>query len=141
VNSPGPQPIGPIVARITARALAPSFPTPEAELAYAVARGSMALTLAEVSVLARYKDLGEAHQRIAEMRRSITVWRHIHDQLRRRIHELTITNARARLPWNVIMARAHDINASQTLDEAEVTAIAEAAVYETLPDRRRRHGA
>jgi hypothetical protein len=38
------------------------------------------------------------------------------------------------------MAQAHDINASQTLDEAEVTAIVEWAVYETLPDRRRRYG-
>jgi len=132
------KPIGPIVERILLRAT--GFPSFEAELGYAVARGSMSTTLADISVLARYKDIDEAHQRLREMRRSVTVWREIRDQLRRRIHELTVTNARARLPWGALMAQAHDINASQTLDEAEVTAIVEWAVYETLPDRRRRHG-
>jgi len=116
----------------------PSF---EAQLGYAVARGTMPLVLADLSVLARYKDLDEAHQRVTEMRRAAAGWRHIRDQLKRRIHELTVANARARLPWNAIMAQAHEVNRSQTLHEGEVTAIVEWAVYETLPDRRRQNGA
>ena len=39
------------------------------------------------------------------------------------------------------MAQAHEVNRAQTLDETEVTAIVAAAVYDSLPDRRRKHGA
>jgi hypothetical protein len=117
------------------------FPTLEAELGYAVARGRLTPALAHVVILARYKDSDEALRRAEEMHHSAAVWRHISDQLRLRVRELTTANARARLPWNVLMAQAHEINRSQTLDEPEVTAIVEDTVYDSLPDRRRNNGA
>ena len=120
------------------------FPSFEAELGHAVARGWINLTMADVAILAHYPDVDAAARHAAEVRKSAAVWHHIHDQLRLRIRELTLANARASLPWNVLMAQAHDINRSRTIDEAEVTAIVEAAVYDSLPDklpdRRRRHG-
>ena len=120
------------------------FPTFEAELGYAIARGRISLTMADVAILARYPDIDEAAQHAREVRKSADTWRHIADQLRLRIRELTMANARARLPWNAIMAQAHEVNRSQTLDEREVTAIVEAAVYDSLPDttpdKGRRHG-
>jgi 3-phenylpropionate/cinnamic acid dioxygenase small subunit len=116
----------------------PSF---AAELGYAVAREWLTLTLADVAILARYSNIDEAARHAREMRESAAIWRHTRDQLRLRIRELTTTNARARLPWNAIMAQAHDINQSQTLDEPEVTAIVTETIYDTLPDARRRgHG-
>ena len=100
--------------------------------------------MADVAILARYPDVDEAARHAAEVRKSADTWRHIHDQLRLRIRELTLANTRAKLPWNALMAQAHEINRSRTLDEAEVTAIVEAAVYDSLPDKlpdkRRRHG-
>ena len=103
------------------------FPTFEAELGYAIARGWITLTLADVAILVRYPDIEEAKRHAREVRKSADSWRHIHRQLRLRIRELTIANARARLPWNALMAQAHEINRSQALDEREVTAIVEAA--------------
>ena len=115
----------------------PSF---EAELGHAVARGWLTPTMAEVAILARYRDIDEATKHAREMRKSAATWQQIHEQLRQRIRELTQANIRARLPWNVLMAQAHDINQSQTLDEQEVTAIVTATVHDSLPDRRRGHG-
>jgi hypothetical protein len=117
------------------------FPTPEAELAYAVARGSMSLTLADISVLSRYRDLGVARQHIAELRQSITVWRHIRAQLTQRIIDVTRAHVAIHAPKNVILARAHDINAGQTIDEREVNAIVAATVWETMPQPPRRTNA
>jgi hypothetical protein len=116
-------------------------PSLEAELGHAVARGWLTLTLADAAVLARYPTEAEAVSHASEVRRSAAAWRHIRDALALRIHELTATNARARLPWNALMAQAHEVNRTQTLNEAEVTAIVEAAVYDSLPERRRKHGA
>jgi uncharacterized coiled-coil DUF342 family protein len=107
------------------------FPSFEAELGYAVARGWLSLTLADVAILARYPDVDEARQYAREVRRSVASWRHIRDQLRLRIRELTNTLANADTARNVIMAQAHDINQSQTLDEQEVTAIVDAAISAT----------
>jgi hypothetical protein len=121
------------------------FPTFEAELGYAVARGWTNLTLADVAILARYPDIDEAAQHAREVRKAADTWRHIADQLRLRIRELTTANARAGLPKNAIMAEAHEINRSRTLDEAEVTAIVEAAIataeepWQPIRRRKRRH--
>ena len=130
------KPIGPIVERILV--LATGFPSFEAELGYAVARGTMTLTLADISVLARHKDLNEARQKVAEMRRSVTVWRHIRDQLAIRIADETRAQMSVKAPKNVILARAHDINASQTLHEWEVNEIVVQTVWENLPIAPRR---
>jgi len=124
------KPIMPGVARH------PSF---EAELGYAVARGTMPLVLADLSVLARYKDLDEARQRVAEMRRAAAVWQHIRSQLAIRIADETRANMRVRAPKNAILGRAHDINASQTLHEREVNDIVVETVWENLPVARRHH--
>ena len=118
-----------------------TFPTFEAELGHAVARGRLTLTMADAAILARYHDPDEANARAREVRRSAAAWRHTREQLAIRIQELTAANARARQPWNAIMAQAHEVNRAQTLDETEVTAIVAAAVYDSLPDRRRKHGA
>ena len=121
------------------------FPTFEAELGYAVARGWMNLTMADVALLARYPDVAEAAQHAREVRRSADTWTHIRDQLRIRIHDLTTANLAAGLPRNAIMAQAHDINRSQTLGEAEVTAIVNAAItaaeepWQPIRRRKRRH--
>jgi hypothetical protein len=123
----------PIIPGVTRH---PSF---EDELGYAVARGTMPLVLADLSVLARYKDLDEAHQRVKEMRRSVTVWRHIRDQLATRIADETRVQMRVRAPKNVILARAHDINASQIMHEREVNDIVVETVWENLPVARRHH--
>jgi 3-methyladenine DNA glycosylase AlkC len=117
------------------------FPTFEAELGYAVARGWTNLTMADAAILARTTDDAEAKRMAIAVRRSAAAWHHIREQLALRISELTSANARARLPWNVLMAQAHEVNRTRTLDEAEVTAIVETAVYENLPDRRRKRGA
>ena len=118
------------------------FPTFEAELGYAVARGWTNLTMADAAILARTTDDAEVKRMAIAVRRSATAWTHIREKLALRISELTTANARARLPWNMLMAQAHEVNRTQTLDEAEVNAIVEAAVYESLPDkpRRRRYG-
>jgi hypothetical protein len=110
-----------------------TFPSFEAELGYAVARGSMSMTLAEISVLARYKDLGVARQHIAELRRSVAVWREIRERLIQLIIDVTRAHVGFRAPKNVILARAHDINASQTLHEREVNEIVVATVWDCLP--------
>ena len=124
------------------------FPTFEAELGYAIARGWMHPDpgrRGDPRPISGYRG-GEA-QHAREVRKSADTWRRIHRHtIRLRVRELTTANANARLPWNAIMAQAHEINRSQTLDEAEVTAIVEAAVYDSLPDsltntpKGRRHG-
>lgn len=114
------------------------FPSMEAELGYAVARGRIPLALADVSILARYKDLDEARQRAADMRRSIAVWQHIRSALETRVRDEVRANMRARAAKNVILAKAHDVNASQTLDEDQVTGIVLDEVWRNLPDAPRR---
>ena len=120
------------------------FPTFEAELGYAVARGWMNLTLADVAILARYPDVNEAKRHAREVRRSAAVWRHARTQLILRIHELTLANAATGQPRNVIMAQAHDLNGTQVLSEEEVNEAVLTAIHDRLPDSptggRRVHG-
>ena len=114
------------------------FPSFEAELGYAVARGAISLALADLSILARYKDLDEARQRVKEMRRSVTLWRQMRSQLANRIRSEVLTQMSAKAPKNVILACAHDINASQILHEREVNEIVVETVWENLPAAPRR---
>ena len=119
------------------------FPSFEAELGYAVARGWINLTMADVAILARYPDMDAAARHATEVRKSAAVWGHIRKQLRLRISEMTTANLNADIPKNEIMAKAHDINRAQTLSEEEVNETVLAAIHDRLPDSptgRRAHG-
>lgn len=120
------------------------FPTFEAELGYAVARGWTNLTMADVAILARYRDDAEAAAHAKEVRRSAAAWRHIRKQLVLRISDLTAASARVHAPKNVILAQAHEVNQSQALSEQEVNETVLRVLWDSLPDApyepgRRRH--
>lgn len=114
------------------------FPSFEAELGYAVSRGFLNLTLADVSILARCKSVDQASESAREVRKSARVWGHIRAGIALRIQEITRANIARRQPKNVILAEAHEINRSQTLSEPEVNEIVLAEVWESLPDSPRR---
>lgn len=117
------------------------FPTFEAEIGHAVALGRVSQTLADISVLARYKDLEEARAKAKTVRRVVSIWKHALEQLRLRIRDVVRENVRAKQPKNVVLAKAHEINASQNLSEEEVNAIVVEEVFWSLPEApRRRHG-
>lgn len=109
----------------------PSF---EAELGYAVARGRMPLALADMSILARYRDMDEATRQAMEVRRGIKVWEHILDALETRIRDEVRMQMRVKAPKNVILARCHDINAGQIIAEGQVNEIATNEVWQNLPE-------
>lgn len=116
----------------------PSF---EAEIGYAVARGAISQTLADISILTFYKDLDEARRKAMAARHSARIWRHILDQLRLRVRDEAHIHIRAKSPKNVMLAACHEINRGQGLDEEEVTAIVTEEVYASLPDApRQRRG-
>lgn len=118
-----------------------SYPTFEAELGSAMARGSLSQTMADVSILACYKSLDEARQKAMEVRRAARIHLHIANQLRIRIRDVAREHIRSKAPKNIILAACHDINRSQYLQEEEVTAIVVEEVYASLPDAPgRRHG-
>lgn len=108
----------------------PSF---EAELGYAVARGRMPLELADMSILARYQDMDEATRHAREVRRVARAWQHTIKCIETRIRDEVRMQMRAKAPKNVILARCHDINASQLIAEQQVNAIAADEVWHNLP--------
>lgn len=118
-----------------------SHPTFEAELSYAIARGALDQTAADLSVLARYKDLEEARKQAGEVRRGVKAWTHILNQLRIRIRDEARAHIHARSPKNIMLAACHEINRTQSLREEEVAAIVVDAVWDSLPEApRQRRG-
>lgn len=113
-------------------------PTLAAELGHAVARGWTTLTLADAAILARYPDTDEAKTQAIAMRRAAKVWRHIRGQLRLRIYELAAAELQANTPLNAIMAKAHEINRTQTLAEDEVNAAVREAAKDAEEEKQRR---
>jgi hypothetical protein len=108
-------------------------PTFEAELGYAVARGAISQTLADFSILARYKDLDEARRQANEVRRGAKIWAHILEASRTRIRDEARIHIRAKSPKNVMLAACHEINRGQNLPEEEVTAVVVEEVWNSLP--------
>lgn len=108
-------------------------PSLEAELSYAVARGRMPISLADMSILARYQDMEEAARQAREVRRGIKVWEHIIEAIETRIRDEVRMQMRAKAPKNVILARCHDINGRQIISEDRVNEIAADEVWRNLP--------
>jgi hypothetical protein len=109
----------------------PSF---EAELGFAVARGRMPIDLADMSILARYRDMDEAAAKAREVRRLAKAWEHTFDSIATRIRDEVRMQMRAGAPKNVILARCHDVNAQQFMAEQQVNEIAVNEVWRNLPE-------
>lgn len=94
----------------------------------------MPIQLADMSILARYQDMDEATRHAKEVRRGIKTWQHIIEALETRIRDEVRMQMRAKAPKNLILARCHDINASQLLPEEQVNEIAVNEVWHNLPE-------
>ena len=116
-------------------------PSLEAEISYAVARGSLEMDAAmDVAFAIHIRSPAEARQKAEEVRRGTAVWAHILEQLRARVRDEAHMHIRIRSPKNVMLAACHEINRNQNLQEEEVTEIVVEEVWRSLPDPpRRRH--
>lgn len=114
----------------------------ESEMAFAVARGRMPVDLAHISILARHREIDEAHRQAEAFHRAVRSFTHLREQLMSRVRDEAEYLVKCREPKNIILARSHDINQDQWLDEGEVNEVVLAVIWESLPEpaRSRRRG-